>query len=552
MQLTIKHSLLEGATAEDIFHAILNSRGYADKKTQDLFLRPLPPTLKAIVDKTGIKPATLKSIRTLLDKHLVGGHDICVFGDYDADGITATAIVWQALIKYSAGGKSRILPFIPDRHRHGYGLSVKAVKEILAGDGFKTTKFPDFKPQLIITVDNGIVANDAVSELRKNKIDVVITDHHEIDVLPEANVILHTKVTSGAGIAWILSLALLEESEFAQNLIDLATLGIVADMIPLTGINRDIVVEGLKKLSHTKRPGLLALYASASLKEDAISTYTVSYQLSPRLNAAGRLADPYDALRLLCATSLTSATPLAQKINEHNTERQTITDEAISKASKESFSHKIVVVAGQYHEGVIGLVAGKLTEVTGKPAIVMSVKDEVIKASARSVTGVNITELLRSLKVPFLGLGGHAQAAGFSLDPSKLAEFTEELYAVADTVILDEFLEKKMVIDAELTSEQVTLTLAKLLNRLEPFGMGNPKPKFVLKNLSVIEDRALGAGGKHHKMRLASGKSSLDLLLFNTKEKHPIQSVKTLVATIDVNVWNERESVQLIGSYVEV
>jgi single-stranded-DNA-specific exonuclease len=551
MQLTIKQQLPEGASAEDIFHTILVSRGYGDQPAQADFLNPAPPTLASLVAATGITRAKLTEVHSLIDVHLSAGHDICVFGDYDADGITATATLWQALIKYAEGNKSRILPFIPDRHRHGYGLSVKAVDEILAGDGFKTTKFSDFMPQLIITVDNGIVANEAISKLRASKVDVIITDHHEIDVLPDANVIVHTKATSGAGIAWIVALSLLEESEFAQKLIDLATIGIVADMMPLTDINRSLVVAGLQALSTTNRPGLRALYQTANFQDEKVSAYTISYMLAPRLNAAGRLADPYDALRLLCATGISSAQPLAQKINAHNVERQTMTDEAILKASRESSSHKIVLVRGQYHEGVIGLVAGKLTEVSGKPAIVMSVKDDVIKASARSVTGVNITELLRSLKVPFLSLGGHSQAAGFSLDPSKLNEFTQELYEVADTVILDEFLEKKLVVDTELNPQQVSLKLAKLLTQLEPFGMGNPKPKFLLKNLNVLEDRPLGVGGKHHKLILENGSGTLDLLLFNTKEKHPLQSVKTVVATIDVNVWNGRESVQLIGSYVE-
>lgn len=551
-KIITKSNIKPNASAEEIFQNLLVYRGYKTKTAQAAFLHPGRPSLKSLVTATGLKLSDLKSIRVLLDTHLASGHDLCVFGDYDADGISATAVLWQALVKYAEGKTSRILPFIPDRQRHGYGLSETAVKEILHGSAFKTTKFPDFLPSLIITVDNGIVANSAVSYLRKSGIDVILTDHHQPDVLPDANIILHTTATSGAGLAWILALYLLKEDQFSQSLIDLATIGIIADLMPLTGLNRGIVVHGLHVLSHAKRPGLSALYLTASLKSSTISAYTVGYQLAPRLNAAGRLHDPYDALRLLCATSAATALPLAEKINSHNLERQTLTDAAITKASQTSSTHKIVIVAGPYHEGIIGLVAGKLVETTGKPAVVMSVKDNLIKGSVRSIPGVNITKLLRSLSVPFLGLGGHPQAGGFSLDPANLDLFTAELENLADSVILDEFLEKKIHVDLELSLAQISLLLTKLLGSLEPFGLGNPKPKFLFRDLVVIEDHPLGVGDKHHKLTVEQNGKTAELLLFNTQHAHPLKSISSLVANLDLNVWNGRERVQLIGSYVAV
>lgn len=552
MQISVKKIITEPMTPSGVFENLLVLRGLASQGDQYNFLHPQPLSMTRLIKETGLSDKTLSEIKNILDQHLASGHDIVVFGDYDTDGITATAVLWQALVKYSAGSKSRLLPFIPDRHRHGYGLSVKAVEEILAGEAFKTTKFSDFSPKLIITVDNGIVANLAVSQLREHKIDVIITDHHEIDVLPNANIILHTKVTSGAGIAWILAYYLLNSDQFSTDLIELATIGIVADMMPLTGLNRDIVVTGLSSLNLTKRPGLKALYQVSNLKDGVVTAYTIGYLISPRINAAGRLADPYDALRLLCATNQATASQLAGKINDHNLERQTMTDLAIAQAQKESFSHKVVVVKGDYHEGVIGLVAGKLTELSGKPAIVMSVKENEIKASARSVPGVNITELLRSLKVPFLSLGGHSQAAGFSLSKDKLTEFLSELESLGDAVILDEFLEKKIHADLEIMGSHVSLQLAKMIASLEPFGLGNPKPKFVLRNLTVLEDKALGAGGKHHKLTLESSGQTFDLLMFNSTMAHPLKNIQTLIATMDVNIWNNRESVQLISSHVEL
>ncbi len=553
MQIFTKGYVETTASAEVIFQTILEERGYATQEAQDLFLHPPKPTLSRLLKATSIKESMLKKFKTLLNIHIEAGHDICVFGDYDADGITATAILWQALIYYTKGKNSRILPFLPDRHRHGYGLSVKAIEEMVSGPAFKTTKYPDFSPQLIITVDNGIVAHQAITVLRKRKIDVIITDHHEPTLtLPEANLIIHTIITSGAGIAWIVALYLLAENEFSQQLIDLAAIGIVADMMPLTGLNRGIVVHGLRQLSKTNRLGLLALYEEATIKKDrVITTYDINYIIAPRINAAGRLHDPYDALRLLCATKSELALPLAKKINAHNEERQLMTEKALQQATKEPSQHKIIVVVGDYHEGIIGLVAGKLTELFHKPAIVMSRKVEIYKASARSIPGVNITELLRSLKVPYLALGGHSAAAGFSLSLGNFNEFIEELYTFSDQVILEEFLEKKVVAELELTPTQVSLSLAKLLASMEPFGMGNSKPKFLFRNIAVLEDRELGKEGKHHKLLIKSGNKSLDVLLFNTKEKHPLNKIAQLIASIDINVWRSHETVQLIGNYVE-
>lgn len=552
MQITLKQTIDPGLGAEDIFQALLKSRGYPTSAQQKDFLHPDQPKLNSLLTEAQLKSSTLKSIKLLLDQHLKAGHDICVFGDYDADGITATAILWQALIKYATGRSSRILPFIPDRQRHGYGLSETAVTEILSGEAFKSTKFAGFLPSLIITVDNGIVANTAIHQLRKSGVDVIITDHHQPDQLPDANFIFHSIATSGAGLAWILALYLLKEDDFSFRLIELASIGIVADLMPLVGLNRQIVVHGLKMLSHTSRPGLLALYRAASLDPAAISAYTIGFQLAPRLNAAGRLHDPYDALRLLCATSPQTAKPLAEKINAHNLERQTLTDRAIKTAETEAGTHKIIIVSGDYHEGVIGLVAGKLVEATGKPAVVMSVKPNVVKGSVRSVPGLNITQLLRSLSVPFLSLGGHSQAGGFSLNPENLADFTAELYLQADAVIPEELLEKRLSAELELQLTQVSLSLTKLIGSLEPFGLGNPKPKFVFHSLAVLEDRPLGKDGRHHKLTIEQNGKTAELLLFNTKHPHPLKHISSLIASLDLNVWQGRGRVQLIGSYVEI
>lgn len=555
MQITLLNHSDPNMEAEAIFHSILARRGFANSSSQAEFLSPKEPTLASLMKDSGITKEVLESVRRVIDSHLDASHDLCVFGDYDADGITATSVLWQAMIQYARTrlSKSRILPFLPDRRRHGYGLSTKAVDEISSGQAFQTTTFPNFSPSLIITVDNGIVAHEAAGLMAEKGIDLIITDHHEpLPTLPIAKAVVHSTVTSGAGIAWILSLYLLGKNQFSKDLIDLATIGIVADMMPLHGTNRGIVVHGLKQLADTTRPGLLALYAAAKIEPKKIQAYTIGFSLAPRINAAGRLYDPYDALRLLCATKSESAEVLAKKIDSHNRDRQDLTEVVLGSVAKESFTHKVVVVIGDYHEGIIGLVAGKLTELTHKPSIVISNHGDSLKGSARSVPGVNITELLRALPVTFLSLGGHSQAAGFGLDASDKDLFLSELYGLADTTILDSLLEPVIKVDLDLSPLQVTLPLARLLSSLEPFGIGNPKPKFLFRDIDVVEDRRLGSDGRHRKLIIESGSGTLEVLLFNTKEIYPLVHLRSLVATIDINVWNSRETVQLIGSYVEL
>lgn len=552
MDIKVKTKVEEGATAQEIFQAILASRGYKTATEQELFLHPPEPTLVYLLKESGLTKTILDKAQKMLDSHLSSGHDICIFGDYDADGVTSTAIMWQAVTVYAKlqGSNSRVLPFIPDRHKHGYGLSDKAVTEVLTGSAFQTGSVKDFAPKLIITVDTGIVAHGGIKSFRMSGIDVIVTDHHQPEKkLPPANAVVHTLETSGAGVAWIFAMYLLGEP--AAKLLDLATIGVVADMMPLFGLNRSIASHGLKLLSHTKRVGLLAMKTAMGLGDKSLTTYDVSFGIAPRINAAGRIYNPLDALRLLCTTDAKMAGVLAGKIESHNKDRQEYTDRALKLAAGKQVDHKIIVIQGDYHEGVIGLVASKLTELFHRPSVVMSDNGEVIKGSARSINGVNITDLLRSLKTPFFGLGGHDQAAGFSLSRDSLTAMTNELEALADKTIPESLLVKHYSADLSLSLSSTSLSLAKLLHSLEPFGMSNQKPKFLIHDLTVLEDRKLGAEGKHRKLTVEQNGITRELMLFNSVETYPLKSIKSLICTIDINVWRDKESLQLIGSYVE-
>lgn len=551
--IKVKIEISENASAAQIFEAILANRGYKTTKEQDAFLHPPIPTLDYLLKESGIKKSVLKSAQKLLDAHLKSGHDICVFGDYDADGVTATAVMWQTVVAYGklSGSNSRILPFIPDRHKHGYGLGDKAVADVLSGVAFGSTNFESFSPKLIITVDTGIVAHAGISSFRGAGIDVIVTDHHlPVGELPNASEIVHTTTTSGSGVAWIFAMYLLGDT--ASRLLDLATIGVIGDMMPLIGLNRSLAVAGLKSLSSTKRPGLVAMKSAMGVGDKNLTTYDISFGMAPRINAAGRIYNPLDALRLLCTSDTKLAGELSSKIESHNKDRQEYTDKALSLATRENSKHKIIVIIGEYHEGVIGLVAGKLTEMFHRPAVVMSNNGDVIKGSARSVSGVNITDLLRSLKTPFLGLGGHEQAAGFSIAKNDVENMIEELELLGDKTISEDLLVQSHWADMLLPLSSTSMALAKLLHTLEPYGMGSPKPKFLLENLTVVEDRRLGSEGKHRKLTVEQDGVTRELMLFNCKEPYPLQSIKATICTIDINVWRDKESLQLIGSYVEL
>jgi single-stranded-DNA-specific exonuclease len=550
--IRVKTIIRDNATAEDIFQAILVSRGYKTKKDQEAFLHPPEPTLDYLLKESGLTKTVLSKAQKLLDFHLAVGHDVCIFGDYDADGVSATAIMWQTVTAYVKLNKSasRVLPFIPDRHKHGYGLSDKAVTEVLAGTTFHSGSFKNFIPKLIITVDTGIVAHEGIKSFRDAKIDVIVTDHHQPEEkLPPTNSIIHTLATSGAGVAWIFALYLLGDP--AIKLLDIATIGVVADMMPLVGLNRVIVSRGLKSLSASRRPGLLAMKKAMGVESKDLTTYDISFGIAPRINAAGRIYNPLDALRLLCTSDTNLATELAGKIESHNKDRQEYTDRALKLVAGKQVDHKVIVVIGDYHEGVIGLVAGKLAEMFHCPAVVMSDNGEVIKGSARSVSGVNITSLLRSLKTPFLGLGGHDQAAGFSLAKDQVAPMTKELESLADKSIPERLLVKQHSADLALSLSSTSLTLAKMLHTLEPFGVSNQKPKFLFTDLSVLEDRKLGAEGKHRKLTVEQNGATRELMLFNAKESYPLTTIKSAIASLDVNTWRDKETLQLIGSHVE-
>ncbi|MCX6791795.1 MAG: single-stranded-DNA-specific exonuclease RecJ [Candidatus Gottesmanbacteria bacterium] len=517
---------------EDIIQTLLSNRGLVAKKDIGQFLHSEHPGEFTAKD-VDIDPQALKKAIARIHKAIKKKESIVVYADYDADGITAGAIMWETI--HAMGGN--VMPYIPHRVEEGYGLSVKGIDAVRE----------QYDPSLIITVDHGITAYKNVAYAKSLGIDVIVTDHHvKPDKLPEC-CIVHTTSLCGAGVSWFVANALSGNCE----LLALASIGTIADIVSLTGANRSIVKYGLKQLNQTRRVGILALLRDAGLTVGELTTYDVSHMLAPRLNAMGRLVHAMDALRLLCTHRQDKAMLLARKLGLTNKERQQLTIDTsvhakniVHERLKEGLPKLLFVSHESYNQGVIGLVAGKLVEEYYRPAIVVAQGPEVSKASARSIPGFNIVEAIKSCSDILVDVGGHPMAAGFTVETKNLTELQSRLEKLADKKLTDELLTRELRIDMELPLAAITGELWQKIRDFEPFGFGSPEPVFVTRGVTVSDVRLVGADGKHLKLRV----SSIDAIAFGMGDLYP--KVKTgkpidIAYTIDMNTWNGRKSLQL-------
>lgn len=522
----------------DIVAQLLKNRGITTKSARDVFLQPITPEKLSAKD-VGIDRQQLDIGLARMQQAIKNGEVVVVYGDYDADGITATAILWEAL--HALGAK--VIPFIPNRERHGYGLSVKGVDEVVR----------NHRPGLMITVDNGIVAHEAADYAKTKGVDLIITDHHQkAGTLPESLCVIHTDVVAGSGVAWFVAQALAPTA--AAKSLGLAAIGTVADILPLLGVNRSLVKFGLKQLQQQGRPGLAALLTQAGIEPGAeLSTYHINYVIAPRLNAMGRLEEAMDSLRLLCTTSKKRANELAQLLGNTNKARQDLTQElvAVGHDLVEDGSKEILIIEhDDFHEGVIGLVAGKLTEQYHRPSIVIAKHATVSKASARSVKGVNIIELIREFDDLLINAGGHPMAAGFTIATENIAAFKQALEQRAREAISADMLEQELTIDCQIELSDVSPDLYQKLQALKPFGMGNPQPTFGVEQARLVDVRAMGREQQHLKLRLQTDDgAAFSAVGFGMGDKlAELASAKKVNAafTLNENVWNGKRELQLI------
>ena len=486
----------------------MENRGLKTKKEKDEFLSPQKPQDIKLSEVSLTKKEINKALKRI-KKAKDNGEKVVVYGDYDADGICATAILWETL--YGLGIDA--LPYIPERFTEGYGLN---------SDSLETIKKDNPDLSLVITVDNGITAHSAAKTAKELGIDLIITDHHQKEEkLPKALSLIHTTDIGGAGIAWILSREIRKEfgKKNVNKGLDLAAMGTISDLIPLLGANRSMVKYGLEQLNQTKRPGLNALFKEAGIKKGTIGTYVVGFIIAPRLNAMGRLEHAIDSLRLLCTTSEERAKSLARKLGRTNRQRQDVVEEVVVHAREQvggkEWSGAIVISHESYHEGVIGLAASKLVEEFYRPAIVISQGKKESKASARSIPGFNIIEAIREFDDMLLSGGGHPMAAGFSIETDNISKFEKEMGKLSSSLLTEKVLQKVIKADTALGFDIIDEAFYDALQKFEPTGVGNPSPSFITKEVSVVGTRAVGKQKDHLKLKLEKEDSFFDAIAFN-------------------------------------
>ncbi|MEO8376534.1 MAG: single-stranded-DNA-specific exonuclease RecJ [Candidatus Sumerlaeota bacterium] len=504
---------------------LLTARGWiADRLIADNFLAPMLKQLRSPFELRDMDAAVERTLEALR-----GNQRICVYGDYDVDGVTSTALM-VGVLKFLGANPSVV---IPHRINDGYGMNLSRVEKI-AAEGC----------DLIITVDTGISAVAEIRRARELNIDVVVTDHHLAGgELPDAAALVNPNRSDGiyeptrlcgVGVAFKFAHALLKKSSVGEDeakkfllaQLDLVALGTVADVVPLTGENRVFVRHGLDAIMNTRRPGLRALLDICRYHQKNVTPELIGFGLGPRLNAAGRTDDPALAYKLLTTTDVAEAHALARKLDELNLERREIEsdilDASVVQAEKflESETFTLVIGGQGWHLGVVGIVAGRLTERYDVPAIVLACDGDQAKGSARSVPGFDIHEALMACGHHLLSYGGHPAAAGLKLKTNALPEFRDAVNSYAQEMFRNIDRTRTIHVDAEVDPAEITWALYGDLQKLQPHGEGNPEPLFLMRSVeSAAPPRIVGRN--HLKMKLRAGNSSFDAIGFSLGHLKP-------------------------------
>lgn len=508
-------ALAEECGVDDFAVLLMQSRGIDTAEKINKFLN---------ADVSGLSsPYLLKDMDYAVNrirKALDNDEKILVYGDYDADGVTATALLYSYLDTLGAN----VSHYIPSRIREGYGLSLAAAEKIA-----------DSGVQLVVTVDNGIAAIEEAKYFRSRGVDLIVTDHHQVGpVLPEAVAVIDPhreddfspeKDLAGVGVALKLAAAL-DDGDYTDVLdgyADIAAIGTVADIVPLTGENRIIVSAGLVSIENCYKPGLYTLLDSLGYSEKQISSSMVAFGIAPRINAAGRMDSADKALELLLTDDEETAQALTQEINDANTARQTVETEMAEQVEKYFDLHperrldRVIVAAGKgWHPGIIGIVASRLVDKYGRPAIVISVDENgICKGSGRSIEGFSLYDALSAVSGELIQFGGHTLAAGFSVREEKLESFIEAINRYAGEC---EDVFPSIDIDCRLNPGNVTVDILDSLRLLEPFGAKNPAPVFGLFGMTLTGVRSIG-NNKHIRLTLSRGGAVITAVWFGQTAK---------------------------------
>ena len=497
----------------------------------------------------------------LLKKHTAENNRIYVYGDYDADGVTATA----QLVLLLKAIEARFGYHLPDREADGYGLNMKTVDDIIEG-GYS----------LLITLDCGISNYEEIKRAVEAGIDVIVIDHHKCpEKLPPANVLIdphiddtqtYYQVMCGAGLAFKFVSAYDEFNKLGLALdkfIQLAAVGTVADIVPIKGENRIIVKNGLHEINNNTLLGIKSLLNELSIKNKEVTSTTLGYIIGPRINAAGRVDDASLALEMLVSEDKVFANNLASKINGLNSYRKEIEKKIFLQADIGIHSQKasklLVAKGGEWHEGVIGIVSSRITEKYFKPSIVFSRNGEFYKGSGRSIPSFNLYEAVKKFEHLTVKCGGHSQAIGLTVHENNIEDFVDSIKGYANEKISDTDLLEEIDIDAVIMeTDKINLDTVNEIHLLEPFGLENERPVFLINGYEVVNHKFIGSEGNHLKANIRIGDSFFDIIKFNIEEseKKEFQSLNPAIGNLNINHFNGRSSVQFnisnfTGNYFE-
>ena len=543
----LQKQLSESLGITPILAQLLINRGLGEPGAARAYLDRTPETGRGGAIK-GLAQAVERITRAVSEDQL-----ITVYGDYDVDGITGTAILLQAIT--TVGGQAG--HYLPDRMKEGYGLNLSAIEK-LAVQGTR----------LLISVDCGTTSVAEIARARELGVDVIVVDHHELlpDV-PEAYALINPHQPDcpypfdglcGAGLAYKLGEAILlgfGKGGESESLLDLAAVGTVADMVPLRGENRHLVARGLALLNQGTRPGFKALRDVAGIGDQAVVSHHLAFVLGPRINAGGRIADPALGLKLLLSRTYADAEPLARALDEENRHRQEIERKSVAQARamaepqlKDRFEKAIVLADDAWHPGVIGLVASRLTQEFCRPSVVVSFLQGEGKGSARSVEGFHLTQALEKCRATLTRFGGHAMAAGLSVERGRFTEFEAAFLDVAREGMPGGALAPTLKVDVQVTLADLQPALLKELDRMEPFGVDNPAPLFGVLGAQLVGMPRLVGGDKHLKFSVKGSGRVMDAIYFRggsrIQELVPGLSLD-LVFSPSINRWNGNETLQL-------
>ena len=528
----------------------------------------VPPIIAQFLYNRGVEPHAISAFLTIDDRlqvspfllpdmtpavsriytALLTREKIAVYGDLDVDGVTATAVLVESLTQL--GGD--VITYIPDRFSEGHGLKSAGI-QTLRSQGAR----------LIITVDCGVSDLAETKQAQSMGIDMIVTDHHNpLPTLPSAVAVIDAKrqdsrypfsELAGVGVAFKLAQALLYKHGEAQrltDLLDLVALGTVADLVSLTGENRRFVKDGLKVLNTTGRVGLREMIQLAGLRQGQVDAEDIAWALGPRLNAAGRIDTATTSYRLLTTQSVAEARALARELEDSNRERKRVASEALCHAKQRldgKFHLPLLMECDEsYPVGVIGLVAGKLTDEFYRPAVIVKLDPELCRGSGRSIPEFNLADALAQCHDLLAAFGGHPSAAGFAVAPQNLAQLEERLTLLAQEQLSHLDLRPKLNIDAEISLSALTGDTLNLMRQLEPFGQGNPCPTLLSPGVEVIEHHSLGDQGQWLALKLKQGDVVWRAVDFEShKRQDEITPLIDAVYNIGRNQWNGEEVLEL-------